>query len=105
MASSRKTLADAVSGLRASHTHHIAWIRAVSLPKEVSDTDWALQGTHVSKCRSWESTKERNAHAIAFKWTMILGSLKCCFTSTETVGLLGTGAQDGILVFHTAPEL
>ena len=21
--------------------------------------------------------------------------LKCCFTSTETVGLLGTGAQDG----------
>ena len=31
--------------------------------------------------------------------------LKCCFTSTETVGLLGTGAQDGCLDFHTAPEL
>ena len=31
--------------------------------------------------------------------------LKCCFTSTETVGLLGTGAQDGHLHFHTAPEL
>ena len=31
--------------------------------------------------------------------------LKCCFTSTETVGLLGTGAQDGHLNFHTAPEL
>ena len=31
--------------------------------------------------------------------------LKCCFTSTETVGLLGTGAQDGHLDFHTAPEL
>ena len=30
---------------------------------------------------------------------------KCCFTSTETVGLLGTGAQDGHLDFHTAPEL
>ena len=29
----------------------------------------------------------------------------CCFTSTETVGLLGTGAQDGHLDFHTAPEL
>ena len=28
-----------------------------------------------------------------------------CFTSTETVGLLGTGAQDGHLGFHTAPEL
>ena len=24
--------------------------------------------------------------------------------STETVGLLGTGAQDGHLDFHTAPE-
>ena len=31
--------------------------------------------------------------------------MKCCFTSTETVGLLGTGAQDGHLDFHTAPEL
>ena len=31
--------------------------------------------------------------------------LKCCFTSTETVGLLGTGAQDVRLDFHTAPEL
>ena len=27
------------------------------------------------------------------------------FTSTETVGLLGTGAQDGLLDFHTVPEL
>ena len=31
--------------------------------------------------------------------------LKCCFTSTEIVGLLGTGVQDGHLDFHTAPEL
>ena len=31
--------------------------------------------------------------------------LKCCFTSTETVGLLGTGAQDVHLDFHTSPEL
>ena len=31
--------------------------------------------------------------------------LKCCFTSTETVGLLGMGAQDVHLDFHTAPEL
>ena len=35
-----------------------------------------------------------------FRWLV-----KCCFTSTETVGLLGTGAQDGHLDFHTAPEL
>ena len=31
--------------------------------------------------------------------------VECCFTSTETVGLLGTGAQDGHLDFDTAPEL
>ena len=31
--------------------------------------------------------------------------VECCFTSTETVGLLGTGAQDSHLDFHTAPEL
>ena len=34
-----------------------------------------------------------------------LVTLKCCFTSTETVGLLGTGAQDVHLDSHTAPEL
>ena len=27
--------------------------------------------------------------------------MTCCFTSTETVGLLGTGAQDGHLDFQT----
>ena len=31
--------------------------------------------------------------------------VECCFTSTETVGLLGTGAQAVHLDFHTAPEL
>ena len=31
--------------------------------------------------------------------------VECSFTSTETVGFLGTGAQDGHLDFHTAPEL
>ena len=30
--------------------------------------------------------------------------VECYFTSTETVGLLGTGAQDVHLDFHTAPE-
>ena len=34
-----------------------------------------------------------------------VGWLKCCFTTTETVGLLGTGAQAVHLDFHTAPEL
>ena len=31
--------------------------------------------------------------------------VECCFTSTETVGFLGTGAQDVHLDFYTAPEL
>ena len=31
--------------------------------------------------------------------------LKCGFASTETIGLLGMGAQDDHLDFHTAPEL
>ena len=34
-----------------------------------------------------------------------VGWLKCSFTSTETVGLLGTGVQDVHLDCHTAPEL
>ena len=31
--------------------------------------------------------------------------VECCFTSTETVGLLGTGAQDDHLDVHTALDL
>ena len=31
--------------------------------------------------------------------------VECCFTSTETVGLLGTVVQDVHLDFHTALEL
>ena len=38
-------------------------------------------------------------------WDLNPTQLKCCFTSTETVGLLGTGALDVHLNFHTAPEL
>ena len=47
----------------------------------------------VSRCR-WLNCSRR------LNWP-----LKCCFTSIETVGLLGTGAQDVHLDFHTAPEL
>ena len=46
--------------------------------------------------------KESLENVVAFGW---VGWLKCCFTSTETVGLLGTGAQDVHLDFHTPPEL
>ena len=38
-------------------------------------------------------------------WTRKRALLECCFTSTETVDLLGTGAQDGHLDFDTATEL
>ena len=31
--------------------------------------------------------------------------VECRFTTTETVDLLGMGAQDGHLDFHTAPKL
>ena len=51
--------------------------------------------------RRFLTKKTRNTVCILFNFLW----LKCCFTSTETVGLLGTGAQDGHLDFHTAPEL
>ena len=35
----------------------------------------------------------------------VVDVVECCFTSTESVGLLGTGAQDAHLDFHTALEL
>ena len=38
------------------------------------------------------------------QWTLPSVVVESCFTSTETVGLLGTGAQDGHLDFHTASE-
>ena len=37
--------------------------------------------------------------------TYIIRLAEYCFTSTETVGLIGTGAQDGHLDFQSAPEL
>ena len=54
-----------------------------------------------NKSSIWTSPFADNAVVIVFLQLL----LKCCFTSTETVGLLGTGAQDGHLDFHTAPEL
>ena len=57
------------------------WWSRVSCPRTSVD----LLGTNCDQCRSMD---------------------ECCFTSMETVGLLGTGAQDVNLDFHyTAPEL
>ena len=46
----------------------------------------------------------RNDQCLALLRLLLL-LLKYCFNSTQTVGLLGTGAQDVHLDFHTAPEL
>ena len=45
-------------------------------------------------------------YALTTSPQMVLNMLlwKCCFTSTETVGLSGTGAEDVHLDFHTAPR-
>ena len=51
----------------------------------------------------WQQSGFTCSAADSFQHTQNLK--KCCFTSTETVGLLGTGAQDVHLDFHTAPEL
>ena len=55
------------------------------------------------------TTTESRTYEAGDDWrafiSLRLVELKCCFTSTETVGLLGTGAQDVHLYFHTAPEL
>ena len=47
----------------------------------------------------------RYLHPLTAMTQALKGSVECCFTSTETVGLLGTGAQNGHLYFHTAPEI
>ena len=43
--------------------------------------------------------------ALSLVRCLLYFQIQCCLTSTETIGLLGTGAQDGRLDFHTAPEL
>ena len=52
---------------------------------------------HFGLTNEWKCCHQQ--HTTTARW------LKCCFTATETVGLLGTGAQDVHLDFHTAPEL
>ena len=47
-----------------------------------------------------DTSKNTKATLYVVSWLV-----ECCFTPTDTVGLLGTGAQDGHLDFHTPPEL
>ena len=67
----------------------------------------------VQRCSPWHTVPRCSAWCTAIPGVLMdfplmtesVGWLKCCFTSTETVGLLGTGAQDVHLDFDTAPEL
>ena len=47
---------------------------------------------------------ERTRSYLATANEIGLQLVECCFMSTETVGLLRTGAQDVHSDFHTAPE-
>ena len=59
-------------------------------------------GCGVIKNKKQTNKKQEPRSCVKVEFAVLL---KCCFTSTGTVGLLGTGAQDGHLDFHTAPEL
>ena len=66
----------------------------------LSQTQFTDSATIMSLCSTFGITNQARLSRL-----FLLLLLKCSFTSTETVGLLGTGAQDGHLDFHTAPEL
>ena len=64
--------------------------------------------------RKWKNSKTRQQNSCFRGSSKIIKKgcssfelllAECCFTSTVSVGLLGTGAQDGHLNFHTAPGL
>ena len=52
-----------------------------------------------------EELRRLSRAALLSHHPFVIRLVECCFTSTETVGLLGTGAQDVHFDFHTAPEL
>ena len=62
-----------------------------------------LRLTGVTNCVGSRIFRHQNRRSMD-RFSLLL-VLKCCFTCTETVGLLGTGAQDVHLDFHTVPEL
>ena len=67
----------------------------------------APQQQQIAAVSSPVAAFEREAGKRADRQPVVFTSwlVECCFTSTETVGLLGTGSQDGHLDFHTAPEV
>ena len=87
-------------------------VRRVCLWLGIADTKWnnekvseleSLTQPWISK--TTKTVKKKKIEKPLIVWIGVLAWLKWCFTSTETVGLLGTEARDVHLDFHTAPEL
>ena len=64
-----------------------------------------LQSTSSMYCFLKKGKKSVFVTEAGVKWLVHTPLVEGCFTSTETVGLLGMGAQNGHLDFHTTPEV
>ena len=76
-----------------------------SIDNERTNNYMAVQGAAQTGRKKKRFFFTINTKGTKRRLQMLVGWLKCCFTSTETVGLLGTEAHDVHLDFHTAPEL
>ena len=65
----------------------------------------AADATHRVEVFHWAAVVWHHLEPTCQQSSKIFKLLKCCFTSTGTVGLLGTEAQDVHLDFHTVLEL
>ena len=72
------------------------------LPRVVG---WVLLYVHRNRRLIRDGSPGRPPRPSHSSWALFWWLVECCFTSTETVGLLGTGAQDGHLDPRTTPEL
>ena len=83
--------------------------RLASLPQMIGNHscsgDWKRPNATEAMSLLYLPPKWRNRSPSVWLKAAKCELVECCFTSTETVGLLRTGAHDGHLDFHTAPEL
>ena len=82
----------------------LLWAQTVR--KDTRDNGRSLLSLYLSP-QSFPGRSCQGVSSLAFRHhsSKLCHLVGCCFTSTETVGLLGTGAQDNRLDFHTGPEL
>ena len=84
-----------------THTHGCESAQIiVSAERNTSDCGRAAESVVVSVLIDFPPL-----HVAFLQPLCLLLMLKCCFTSTKTVGLLGTGAHHVHLDFHTGPGL